>query len=193
MLEEREEGPIMTAEMGMQPEEREEGPTSIDVTDKQISIGEAPAIVPQEEKLQEQNIGIEQVQEESGISKKKQKRRRTTTSYLTNISKQIEKNGNQINKIVMIIQSLQRQKQTKAITEVGESKSQLQSIKRIQSQFSQLQKQVTRIQNEIQKIRTAPASKTRFRKLSSTAIKPRSKKSKSSKIIKVKRQRRIRR
>jgi hypothetical protein len=193
MLEEREEGPIMTAEMGMQPEEREEGPTSIDVTDKQISIGEAPAIVPQEEKLQEQNIGIEQVQEESGISKKKQKRRRTTTSYLTNISKQVEKNGNQINKIVMIIQSLQRQKQTKAITEVGESKSQLQSIKRIRSQFSQLQKQVTRIQNEIQKIRTAPASKTRFRKLSSTTIKPRSKKSKSSKIIKVKRQRRIRR
>jgi len=182
----------ITGEIDTKPVEREEGPTSIDVTDKQISIGEATVIVPQEEKSQEQNIGIEQVQEESRISKKKPKRRRTT-SYLINISKQVEKNGNQINKIITMIQSLQKQKQTKQITGVGERKSQLQSIKQIQSQFSQLQKQVTRIQNEIQKIRTAPAQKTRITKLSSTTIKPRSKKSKSSKIIKVKRQRRIRR
>jgi len=78
------------------------------VTDKQISIGEAPSIVPQEEKLQEQNIGIEQVQmqEKPTIIKGKPKRRIT---YLSNISKQVEKNGNQINKISMMIQSLIKQ------------------------------------------------------------------------------------
>jgi hypothetical protein len=36
-------------------EERQEGPTSIDVTDKQIDIGGIPSVVPQEEKPQEQN------------------------------------------------------------------------------------------------------------------------------------------
>ncbi len=187
MSEEREEGPIMTTEVNMQPEEREEGPTSIDVAGRQISIGEAPAIVPQEEKLQKQIKEIEQVQEVSGRTQK----RRQITSHLTNILKQVEKNGNQINKMISI-QSLQRQKQkqTKPITGAGESKSQLQSIKQIQSQVSQLQKQVTRIQNDIQKIRTAPVPKTRPIKLSST--KPRSKRSKSPKSIKVKRHRRSR-
>lgn len=163
-------------------EEREEGPTSIDVTDKQISIGEALATVPQEEKLQEENRGIEQVHEEFRVSKKKQKRRRIT-SYLLDISKQIEKNGNQLNKINMVIQSLQKQRQAKSITAAGKDKSQLQSMKQIQSQVGQLQKQITRIQNDIKSIRTTSArsTKTRIRKLSPTTIKPRSKKSKSHK------------
>jgi hypothetical protein len=39
----------------------------------------------------------------------------------------------------MMIQSLQRQKQAKPIKGAGESKSQLQSIKQIESQVSQLQ------------------------------------------------------
>jgi hypothetical protein len=50
MLEERDERFTSTGEIVEQPGEREEGPTSTDVTDKQISIGEAPAIVPQEER-----------------------------------------------------------------------------------------------------------------------------------------------
>ena len=184
MSEERVEGPIMTGEMDTQPEEREEGATSIDVADKQISIEELPVAVPQEEKLQEQV----QVQQEPKISKRKQKRR--TISYLSNISKQIEKNGNQINKITMMVQSIkQKQKQTKSTKGPGVSQSPLQSIKQIQSQVSQLQKQMALIQKDIQKIRTAPATKTRFRKLSSTTIKPRSKKSKSLKSDRGKRSR----
>ena len=85
------------------------GPTSIDVTDEQPSTVEAPSAEQQEE-LQEQNKQIEQSQEKSRISKNKQKRR--ITSYLSNISKQVEKQGNQINKVTMMIQSLQKQKQT---------------------------------------------------------------------------------
>jgi hypothetical protein len=84
MLEERDVRFTSTGEMVEQPGEREEGPTSTDVTDKQISIGEAPAIVPQEERPQEQ-VQV-QVQQEPKISKRKQKRR--ITSYLPNISKQ---------------------------------------------------------------------------------------------------------
>jgi hypothetical protein len=49
-----------------------------------------------------------------------------------------------------MIQSLQRQKQTKG---AGVSQSP-QSVKQIQSQINQLQKQVARIQNDIQKIKT---------------------------------------
>lgn len=49
------------------------GPTSIDVTDEQISAGEVPVAKRQEEKAQEQNRGIEQVEEESRSSKSKQK------------------------------------------------------------------------------------------------------------------------
>jgi hypothetical protein len=201
MSEEREERPIATGEMDTQPEEKEEAPTSIDVIDKQISIVEAPATVsvsvPQEEKPQEQNIGIEQVQEEFRVSKKKQKRRRIT-SYLSNISKQVEKNGNQINKITVMIQSLQKQRRTKLITGTGgKGQSQLQSIKQIQSQVSLLQKQVTRIQKDIQMIRTAPVKRTKgkIRKPSSTTatnIKPRSKKSKSFKSSKARKSKRSR-
>ena len=43
------------------------------MTDEQISAGEVPVAKRQEEKAQEQNRGIEQVQEESRISKSKQK------------------------------------------------------------------------------------------------------------------------
>jgi chromosome segregation ATPase len=183
MFEERDEGFISTGEMVEQPGEREDGPTSIDVADKEISIGEVPVAVSQEEKLQEQV----QVQQELKISKRKQKRR--ITSYLSNISKQIEKNGNQINKITMVIQSIQKQRQTKSTKGAGVSQSPSQSIKQVQSQVSQLQKQMALIQKDIQKIRTAPATKTRFRKLSSTTIKPRSKKSKSLKSDRGKRSR----
>jgi hypothetical protein len=179
MLEERDEGFISTEKIVEQPVEREEGPTSIDLTDRQISIGDAPAIVPQEQ-LQEQ----EQVQEKPKISKRKQKRR-GVTSYLSNISKQVEKQENQINKVTMMVQSIQqeRQKQTRSTKGVGAraSQSPLQSIKQIRSQISQLQKQLTQIQNNIQKIRIASTSQVRFRKQSSTVMKPKSKKSKSSK------------
>jgi len=125
MLEERNEGFISTGEMVEQPGEREDGPTSIDVADKEISIGELPVAVSQEEKLQEQV----QVQQELKISKRKQKRR--ITSYLSNISKQIEKNGNQINKITMVIQSIQKQRQTKSTKGAGVSQSPSQSIKQV--------------------------------------------------------------
>jgi hypothetical protein len=70
MLEERDEGFSSNKEMVEQPKEREEGPTSIDVTDKQISIEEVPVAVPQEESLQEQV----QIQQEPKIRKRKQER-----------------------------------------------------------------------------------------------------------------------
>jgi chromosome segregation ATPase len=192
MLEERNEGFISTGEMVQQPGEREDGPTSIDVADKEISIGEVPVAVSQEEKLQEQ----EQVQQELKISKRKQKRR--ITSYLSNISKQIEKNGNQINKITTMVQSIQKQKQTKSTKGARVSQSPLQLISQVQSQVSQLQKQVARIQNDIQRIRIISGSRTttrtKFKKLisSSANIKPRSKKSKSLKSTKVRRGRKSR-
>jgi hypothetical protein len=192
MSEERAEGPIMTGEMDTQPEEWEEGATSIDVADKQISIEEVPVAVPQEEKLPEQV----QVQQEPKISKRKQKRR--ITSYLSNISKQIEKNGNQINKITMMVQSIQKQKQAKSTKGPGVSQSPLQSIKQIQSQVSQLHKQVTRIQKDIQRIRTTSgtgtSTKAKFRKLASSSanVKPRSKKSRSLRSTKIRRGRKSR-
>jgi hypothetical protein len=179
--EEREEGPIVIGEMDTQSEEKEGATASIDVIDKQISIGEVPATVPidQEEKPQEQNIEIEQVQEESGVSKRKQKRRRAT-SYLSEISKQVEKNGNQINKITMMIQSLLKQGQAKSTSGAGFVQSQFQSIKQTKFQISQFQKQVALIQKDIQKIRTAPGTKARTRKRPfAITIVPKSKKSKS--------------
>jgi chromosome segregation ATPase len=194
-----EEESIMTEEIDSPLGESEVGPTSIDVTDEPVSIGptsidvtdEQTSIVEmpptEEEKVQEQNKQIEQIQEEFKISKRKQKRR--ITSYLSNISKQVEKQGNQINKMTLMIQSLQKQKQkqTKSTVNSGIGHSQSQSIKQIQSQISQLQKQVTRIQKDIQRIRTIPTRRrtnTRLRKPSSTTgIKPRSKKGKSLKNI----------
>jgi hypothetical protein len=187
MQEEREEGSIMAEEMNKPLEESEVGPTSIDVTDEQASLVEA---FPAEHEVQEQNKQIERVQEESGISKKKSKRR--VTSYLSNISKQVEKHGNQISKITMMVQSIQKQKQAKSTKGAGTSQSPLQSIKQIQSQLSQLQKQVTRIQKDIQRIRTPSVSgtrtKTKFRRQASN-IKPRFRKNKSLKRTTVKRSR----
>ena len=106
------------------------GPTSIDVTDEEASMEEIPPADQQEEKVQEQNKQIEQAQEEFKISIRKQKRR--ITSHLSNVSKQIEKQGNQINKMALMIQSLQKQKQTKPTVDAGINKSQVQSIKQIQ-------------------------------------------------------------
>ena len=161
MLEEEES--IMTEEIDSPLGESEVGPTSIDVTDEPVSIGptsidvtdEQTSIVEmpptEEEKVQEQNKQIEQIQEEFKISKRKQKRR--ITSYLSNISKQVEKQGNQINKMALMIPSLSKQKQTKPTVDARIGKLQFQSIKQIQSQISQLQKQVTRIQKDIQRLK----------------------------------------
>jgi hypothetical protein len=191
MLEERDEGFSSNKEMVEQPKEREEGPTSIDVTDKQISIEEVPVAVPQEESLQEQV----QIQQEPKIRKRKQKRE--ITSYLSNISRQVEKNGNQINKLTIMVQSIQKQNQTKSTKGAEVDGSQLQSIKQIKSQISQLQKQVTRIQNDIQRIRTISITRTtkaKFKKLASSRanIQLRSKKSRSLKSTKTKRDRKSR-
>ena len=150
MSEDREEGLIMMEEKDKPLEETGVGPTSLDVTDEQISIGEVPLSELQEEKVQEQNKEVEQAQEEARISKRKQKRR--ITSYLSNISKQVERQGHQINKLTMTIQLLQ--KQTKLTTGTGVVQSQFQSTKQIRSQLSLLQKQVARIQNDIQRIRS---------------------------------------
>ena len=195
MSEEGNEGSLMTAETGKPLEGRGVGPTSINVIDEQTSIGEVPLAELQEE-VQEQNKVIEQVQEESRISKKKQKRR--ITSYLSNISKLVEKHGIQINKMTIMIQSLHKQKQFKSMEAVREGQSQLQYVKQIKSQISQLQKQVTRIQDDIQRIGTDSVTgtrariKTKSRKgASSTGIKPRPEKTKSLKSNKVKRIRRI--
>ena len=193
MSEDREEGPVMIEEMDRPLEEMGVGPTSLDVTDEQISIGEVPLSELQEEKVQEQNKEVEQAQEEDRINKRKQKRR--ITSYLSNISKQVERQGHQINKLTMTIQSLQ--KQTKSTTGTGVVQSQFQSTKQIRSQLGLLQKQVARIQNDIQRIRSASVtrtkSKSKSRKLSSSAtaskVKPRSKKSRSAESIKIKRRR----
>lgn len=62
MLEERGEEFTSTEEMMKQSGEREEGPTVTEVSDRRVSIGEVPAIIPQEER------------HEPKISKRKQKR-----------------------------------------------------------------------------------------------------------------------
>ena len=142
------------------------------------------------------NKQINQAQEKSNISKRKQKRR--MTSYLSNISKQVEKQGNQINKMALMIQSLVKQKQTKPTTDSGIDKLQFQSIKQIKSQVNQLQRQVTRIQDDVRRIRTtsgpSPTTRAKSKKLASSRanIKSRSKKSKSLKSTKVRRNRKSR-
>jgi hypothetical protein len=54
MSEEKEEGLISTVEVERQSGQREEGPTLLDVTDKQISIEEVPVATSTEEKPLEQ-------------------------------------------------------------------------------------------------------------------------------------------
>jgi hypothetical protein len=167
-------------------EEREEEPTSPSLTENQIFVEETHAIAPQEENLQEQNKIIVESQEKSRISKKRQKRRRAIT-YLSHISKQVEKNGNQIDRIITLIESLQKQRQTIFTAGRGLGQSQSQSIKQIKSQLSHLQKQVSRVQKDLQKLRTAAAAKSGFRKLNSTTtitnVKPKSRMSKKNKAI----------
>jgi hypothetical protein len=98
----------------------------------------------------------------------------------------------------MMVQSIQKQKQTKSTKGPGVSQSPLQSIKQIQSQVSQLHKQVTRIQKDIQWIRTTSgtgtSTKAKFKKLASSSanVKPRSKKSRSLKSNKMRRSRKSR-
>ena len=125
--------------------------------------------------------------EEPKICKRKQKRR--ITSYLSNISKQVDKHGNQNNKVTMMIHSIQqeKQKQTKSTKGAGASQSSLQSIKQIQFQVSQLQKQVTWIQNDIQRIGTT--SRIGIKTTSKADINPESKKSRSFKGTRVGRSR----
>jgi hypothetical protein len=191
MFEEGEEGSIMTEDGDKPLEEGEVGPTSIDVTDEQISTIGAPSPAEQkEEEVQEQNKRIEQAREESKISKIKQKRR--ITSYLSNISKQVEKQGNQINKMTLVIQSFHKEKQNRTTTGLGIGQSQAQFVKQIQSQIRQLQKQVIQIQNDIRRIRTVSVTGTwAFRKRSSsTNVKPRTKKTKSLRKIQSGKQRR---
>ena len=192
MSKEKGEVPITTDRIDRSFEEREGGPTSIDVTANQNSIGEVSYAEPQE--VLEQNRALEHLHEEPSISRRKQKRR--ITSYLSNISKQVEKHGNQINKMTFMIQSLQKQKQTKSTAGVGIDQIQFKSIRQIKSQISQLQKQVARIQNDIRRIRTVSITRTRtrtkFRKQAPstiTAIKSRSKRSKLLKSTKVKKRR----
>ena len=168
-------------------EEREEEPTSPSLTENQF-VEETLAIAPQEENLQVQNKIIVESQEKSRISKKRQKRRRAIT-YLSHISKQVEKNGNQIDRITTLIESLQKQRQTIFTAGRGLGQSQSQSIKQIKSQLSQLQKQVSRVQKDLQKLRTAAAAKSGLRKLNSTTtaitttVKPKSRRSKKNKAI----------
>ena len=170
-------------------EEWEEEPTSPSLTENQIFVDETSTIAPQEENLQEQNKIMEESQEKSRISKKRQKRRRAIT-YLSHISKQVEKNGNQIDRMTTLIESLQKQRQTIFTAGRGLGQSQSQSIKQIESQLSQLQKQVSRVQKDIQKLRTAAAAaKSGLRKLNSTttaittSVKPKSRRSKKNKAI----------
>jgi hypothetical protein len=198
MLVEVEEGSIMIEEIERPSEGSEVGPTSIDVTDEQVSIGptsidvtdeqasmvEIPPIEQEEkEKVQEQNKQIERVQQQSKISKRKQKKR--VTSHLSNISKQVEKQGNQINRLAIMIQSLQKQKQNKPTVDARIDRSQSQSIKQIKFQINQLQRQITGIQADVLKIRINSVTErrqgtsTRVRKRApSSSIKPRSKKTK---------------
>jgi chromosome segregation ATPase len=182
--EEREEEPAPTEVMDskvfteeMTPVEKMIPVEELTPVEKMIPLEESPATV-HEEKLQEQNRQIEKAQEESSFMKKTQRRRVTT--YLSHLSKQVEKNGNEINKITTVIQSLQKQ-----INLAGVRQSQ--SIKQVRSQLGRIQKQVTRIQKDIQRIRTAPATKARTRKSATSTKGSKSKTRKSATSTRLKR------
>ena len=131
--------------------------------------------------------------EEPSISRRKQKRR--ITSYLSNISKQVERHRNQINKMTLMIQS-RKQKQNKPTLNARIDRSQSESIKQIKSQINQLHRQIAQIQNDVQvqndvqRIRTVSitekrqGSRTKVRKRApSTIVKPRPKRTKSYRSI----------
>ena len=190
MSKEKGEAHITTDMIDRSFEEREGGPTSIDVTANQNSIEEVSHAEPQEVLEQKRALAHEEP------SNRRRKQRRRITSYLSNISKQVEKHGNQINKMTLMIQSLHQQKHTKSTAGLGIDQIQFKSIKQIKSQISQLQKQVSRIQNDIRRIRTASMTRTRtrtkFRKQAPSTIatvKSRSKRNKLIKRTKVKKRR----
>ena len=132
--------------------------------------------------MQEQNKQIEQAQEESKVIKREQKKR--VTSHLSNISKQVEKEGNQINKITLMIQSLQKQKRDKPTVDASIDRSQSLSIKQIKSKINQLQRQITGIRADVLMIRTVSITgKRRGSRTSSTIVKPRPKRTKSYRSI----------
>ncbi|MGH9976589.1 MAG: hypothetical protein ACRD8Z_12250 [Nitrososphaeraceae archaeon] len=194
MSEEKGEFIITTDRMDRSFEETEGVYPPIDGTDNQNLIGEVSYTEPRE--VLEQNRTIENVHDESRINKRKQKRR--ITSYLSNISKQVEKHGNQINKISLMIQSLQKQGRTKPAVRVEMDQMQIKSIKETKSQISQLQKQVARIHNDIQRLRTASITRTgtrtrtKFRKQAPStiaAVKSRAKRSRLLKSTKIKKRR----
>jgi seryl-tRNA synthetase len=137
----------------------------------------------------------EQTQEKTRLTKRNQKKR--ITSYLSGTTKQVEKHGNQINKLMKTIQFLQKQK-PKQIKSTKKDQLQLKSIQQIKSQVNQLQKQVSQIQNDVRRIRSASvsgtgvATRTKIRKSTSfvtPGVKPSAKKSKSLKNTKFKRSR----
>lgn len=197
-LEEKENEPTTTQEMNTELAERreepvaaEEGPASAELEESQYSTTEVSFKESQKPqgKIQEENRGTEHPPEVYyGIRKKTPKRR--ITSYLSNISKHVEKNGNQINKITTMLQSLQKQGRSKPTTGAIAGRDQSKSIRQIQSEISQLLKQVTRVQKDIERIRTGSATKTKSRKSTPSKVKPRSKKNKSVKKSKLSKKRR---
>ena len=62
-----------------------------------------------------------------------------------------------------MIQSIQKQKQTNSTKGAGVTQPLSQSVKQIQSQINELQKQVARIHNDIQKIRTTFGSNNNYK------------------------------
>jgi hypothetical protein len=95
---------------------------------------------------------------------------------------QVEKQGNQINKIILMIQSLQKQKQTKPTVNARIDRLQSEFIKQIKYQINQLHRQIAQIQNDVLRIRIVSitgkrqGSRTKVRKrASSTIVKPRPK------------------
>jgi hypothetical protein len=185
---------ISTREMDEQPERMEEGeeePTSAgSLTEMETPQVEIPIAVSEGEQARMRKGETEQIHEEAKVDKSKRKRKRTLT-YLSNISKQVERNGTQIHRIVKLIQSLHKQEQQIGVAgaarvRLGHLQSQL--IRQVKFQLNQLERQVSRIETDIQMIRrTAAASKSGLRKQISsttgrTSIKPKSKKSKTNKM-----------
>ncbi|MGC1133035.1 MAG: hypothetical protein WA941_09440 [Nitrososphaeraceae archaeon] len=189
-----EERSISTREMDEQPERMEEGeeePTSAgSLTEMETPQEEIPVAVSEVEQARIRKGETEQIHKETKADKSKRKRKQTLT-YLSSISKQVERNGTQIHRIAKLIQSLHKQGQQTGVAAAARVRLghlQSQSIRQVKSQLNQLERQVSRIDTDIQKIRrTAAATKSGLRKQISsttgrTSIKPKSKKSKTNKI-----------
>ena len=74
-------------------------------------------------------------------SSQQQKTKRKEEKLLSSLSKQLDKQGTQIAKIMQILQPVQKQIQS--------AQNQLKLIKQLQSQLKRLQKQVSQIQKDI--------------------------------------------